>query len=159
MALIRVLVFFVLTSCAIASPWSWDEIRAGDPAFDSVHLVYRSPHTYPELRLELFRMGTGVEGFLSSVPLRLSSGAEDVMVCLLDSQGSLEERVVLFQGAMRLSLSSQMTERLVQGLLQGEMAELRVEGLSLRFSDPQGFRQVWERRASWWRNIKNPIAS
>lgn len=135
-------------------------MATGYTEFDSVRLVYRTAHVYPELRVELFRSASHVEAFLSLIPLKLHAESQGVKVALSDSQGTLEELLMPLRGAMRVKLSLAMTEKFIAALLREESPELCVEGVRQHHVETQGFLRAWNHEARWWHHaIKNPFSS
>lgn len=111
--------FGILAACSFTpSPWIADSIAAGDRSFDTSRLRYASSQIHPPLAFEMLRTGGQIEAYLSLNRFRLPS-IEPVKVFFTVEDQSFEEEILVHEGGMRLRLSSETTQWLIETLQDG----------------------------------------
>lgn len=119
MRLISNLLLLLASCSAPASHWTSESIAAGDSQFDLSRYTFRTS----ELGLELVKMGGEVKAFLTLTHYRFSGKP----ITLIFPDETLEEKPLLHQGKMRISLSPHLTERLIQALQRREKVSILVD--------------------------------
>jgi hypothetical protein len=126
---IKKLLFLIGVVFGCASPHSWtlNTIATGDPAFDCSRLIYASPQAYPPMAFELTKMGDQVEGFIHLTRFRFTSQPQ-VKVLFTIEEESFENWVPVNEGAMRIRLLPETTQRLIQALQEGHKVAILIDG-------------------------------
>ncbi|MGB7978031.1 MAG: hypothetical protein WCF19_02595 [Chlamydiales bacterium] len=128
-----------LLTAACSAPCSWqiDSIQTGNGAFDSSRLQYASTQAHCPMLFEMIKIGSRVEAFISLTHLRFTSDAQMKIVFTIDDQ-PLEDVVPVNEGAMRIRLLPQTTERIIQSLQEGKKIVILVDGFKETL-DPDQF--------------------
>ncbi|HSX10543.1 MAG TPA: hypothetical protein VLF94_02350 [Chlamydiales bacterium] len=122
----HLLLIALLVGCTKTNPWNIDSISAGDSRFNGARLRYISAQRHPSLIFEMLKVGEEVQAFLSLTRYRLSP---DCKTLVLTIHGEThEEAIVPHQGLMRVRLSSDTTNKLIQALQSGEKVDILVDG-------------------------------
>lgn len=147
--LFRVSILLFLCSCSTSSNnWQIDQISAGNPVYDSTRLRYASS---APITLEMLRVGNDIDAFLSLTRFRIKEGK--VKVHFTTPAGSFEDLALVHEGNMRVRLSQEATERLIDSLRNGEKVTILLDGFeqtlepgkfSRSFSEFLGERSFYE---------------
>lgn len=130
------LLLFFLTACASPSLWQLDSV----PLY--TRLLYHDPTSPSPLRFELIQHGEEITAYLNLTQHRLSA-CPSLPLKLLIRDEVYEEEHPLLEGRMRLRLSSQLTNKLIEALQNGTSVTLSLDGFeeTLRSESFTGFYQ------------------
>jgi len=98
--------------------WTVDSIAAGNRIFDVSRLRYCPPQSHSPLAFEMVKVGEQIEAFLTLTRFRLPA-TETAKVLFTIAGHSFEEYIPIHEGGMRLCLSSETTQQLIQALREG----------------------------------------
>ncbi len=117
----------IVYGCSTPHLWTLNTIATGDPAFDCSRLIYASKQAYPPMAFELVKMGDQVEGFIHLTRFRFTSQPQ-VKVLFTIAEESFENWVPVNEGAMRIRLIPETTQRLIQALQEGDKVAILIDG-------------------------------
>lgn len=138
--------FVSLSACTGSKNWQFDAISTGNSTFDSARLVYADSKLSP-LRLEFVRLESGIEAFLSLARHRLSISSkhpESIEAEFIIDQEKYVESLRLLEGRMRLRLSTELTEKLIQALQDGKEIGILIDGFEQKIT-PVYFSEFFEK--------------
>jgi len=134
----------LLGGCANApDPWHLDAIATGNPHYDSSRLVYNSPLSH--LKLEFLKTEKATAAYLFLQQHRFTPAADDPHSAeVFFTLGGMvfKESIHLREGRMRLKLSSEVTERIIFALQEGEQVAIVANGLKETI-DPGSFEAAY----------------
>ncbi len=128
--------FCLICSCSSSSSWQINTITAGDIAYDASRIRFISSQAHPPFIFEIIEFANEPRAFISLTRFRFTENP--VGVTLIIEGNSFEERAPVYEGAMRIKLSVEMTQRLVQALQDGHEVAILVDGFEERL-DPSQF--------------------
>ena len=134
----------LFSSCTISSPWTFDTILTQNKAFDSTRIVYSSLDS--PLRLELIQFEEGTEAFLSLSKYRFhptKHGYVDVLLEIDDEK--IHELTPILGGNMRVRLSPEQTEKLIQSLRQDSKVVILIDGFENKITSGHYFVKLYEK--------------
>lgn len=132
----------ILSGCSNASHWQVNSISAGDARFNSTRLRYASSQNYPPFLFEMFKFGDEIEAFLSLTKFRLSPDCSTLLVTI---QGTTyEEAITPHEGLMRVRLSLDTANLLIQALQRGEQVGILIDGFEETL-DPDQFSHAFSK--------------
>lgn len=154
--------FLILTlfvcGCTTTNNWSMDGIATGNSSFDSKRLRYHSTQAYPPLQFEIVRMGEQIEAFLSLTHFRLSE--DNVKIIFTVEDQTFEDLVAVHEGRMRVRLSTEVTQKIIQALQDGKKVAILLDGFEETL-DPTQFSSSFSKFAnegSFFQNLfKGPL--
>ena len=150
--------FLIAVSCTSSGPWELDAIAAGEKNFDSARLRYQDPSLSP-LRFEIGRTGDRLKAFLSLSRSKFNPSQEKndfVKVIFTFDQELKEEWIPLSQGNMKLRLSPEITEAIIETLQKGEKVGILVDSFEWTLSS-ENFPKFYEKLVSSSIFFENPI--
>lgn len=136
-ALLISLIVGISSSCSGPNSWAINTIATGDKTFDSSRLRYFSPQAHPPLAFEMIRIGNEIEAFIHLTRFRFTS-SEQVKVLITIAGETFEDALPVHEGAMRVRLSSETTQRLIQALQKGHEVAILIDGFEETL-DPKQF--------------------
>ena len=116
----------LLSGCSSPSAWSLHSIASGDIAFDSTRLSFISAEAHSPLVFELIQSSDRIESFIFLNRFRFTK--KELPVTLLIDNKTIEELLLVYEGAMRIKLSEAMTAELIQALQNGHEVIILVDG-------------------------------
>jgi len=146
----------IVSGCSTSqSLWTLDSIAAGD----SSRLRYRSLQAHPSLSFEMVRVGDQIEAFLSLTRFRFRS-AESTTIFFTLADQSFEDRVPIHEGGMRVRLSPETTQWLIQALQDGHQIGILLEDFEETL-DPSQFSRSFSQfltKGRFFQNLfKGPV--
>lgn len=127
--LINKLLFLMGIVCGCTSPHSWtlNTIATGDIAFDCSRLTHASAQAHPPIAFEMIKMGDQIEAFINLTRFRFTTQTQ-VKVLFTISGETFEDWVPVNEGAMRIRLLPETTQRLIQALQEGHKVVILIDG-------------------------------
>ena len=157
--LINCVLAFLVLGCEAANQWKVDGISAGDAAFDSTRLRFADRHRDTPLAFELFRTGDELQAYLNLHQFSWDASSKvPVVFHFGDEEKTIE--LPLLAGGMRLKISSEVTEKIIQTLHEGEKVSIIADGFEMTL-EPEYFSRNFDRflgkRALFQNLIKGPV--
>jgi hypothetical protein len=118
--------FLLFLGCSHSSSWVVNSITSGDLAFDFTRARFLSLTAHPILSFEIVRGKEESEAFISLNRFRFQK--DPVLVELIIDDEIFCDEVHVHEGAMRLKLSSKLSERIIQALQKGKEVAILVDG-------------------------------
>lgn len=150
---------FFLAGCASHTSWKYDTLAKESDSIGSARLLYSDPKSSSSIRFEMTRIGYQTTAYLNLIQHRLSQDSK-VAVSLYYENEIYEEEVPVLEGKMRLRLSQEMTERLIQALREGKQVKITADGFQETLQS-ESFNPLYQRlvkNGSFLQNIlKGPL--
>lgn len=127
----------IICACSAPSSWAVNAIESENEAFDFSRLRYLSTQAHPPVLFEMIKMGDRIESFISLTRFRFTS-RDQIKILFTIGEESFEDSVPVLEGAMRVKLTLQTTEKLIQALQDGHKIVILVDGFEETL-DPDRF--------------------
>jgi len=156
------LALILLLSSCMTGPthWSVDAIAAGDRIFNSSRMRYTSTQggEHPIL-FEMVRVGDRIEAYISLTRFKLRSKKIAKVCFTIDSQ-TFEDSIPVHEGGMRLTLSEETTQKLIQALQMGHKIAILLDDFE-EVLEPNEFSRSFDKfvgEAGFFQNVfKGPV--
>ena len=155
--LIDLALVLFLSACSGPALWEVDSIMAGDLSFDSSKMTFCSPEAHPPLNFALIRFGNEIGAFLTLNRFHFTSDTARVILEIEDE--IFEDLAAVYEGRMRLKLSSESTKKVIQSLQDGKEVVILVDGFREKL-EPSQFSLRFGRFSqggSFFNFIKGPL--
>lgn len=155
----RFFVLLLLSGCLSPSSWYIDAIAAGDLDFDSARLCYLEQERTTPLNFELLRIGQEVLAYLSLSQFRFqptSALCSEIEAKFQIREKTFYETLPVLEGKMRLRLSSEMTERVIHALQEGQEIVILIDGFEKRLK-AESFSKMYDKWVGSAAFLNNPI--
>lgn len=128
------------SACTAQSSWEINTISTGDTVFDSSRLRFCFSNS--PLSIEFVKFADHTDIFLNLSYFRFSQSL--LPISFIIEENLLEEPVSVYEGRMRIKISEQMSNRLIQALQIGKKIDILVDGFHERL-DPDQFPAAYSR--------------
>lgn len=118
------LISAAICSCTTSQNWTCETLPG---AIDSSRLTYISKEPHNPLRFEMLKIGKEVEVFISLERFHFISNNK-VTVEFKIGEESFEDLVAVHEGRMRIRLHSEISEKIIQALQDGQEVVIVVDG-------------------------------
>jgi hypothetical protein len=145
---------FILFSCTSSPLWKLDAIGANEKEFNSARLQYAQGNSISPLHFEIIRMGDKVESYLHLSHQHFSKSLTNVHFIFENEKN--EEFIPVLEGAMKLKLNSEMTQKIIASLQKGEKVSILVEDFE-RVLSPELFSKNYEKLLGSAIFFQNPV--
>lgn len=134
------------SSCSHPQQWAFQRIDAGDQQFNSTKLTYHSQDPINGIDLELMQTPNLLRSYLNVHSLPIPSLKDDpkataVNLCIGDNTYQFLAR--RHEGGQRLVLPQEMTEKIIEGLLQHLPLKIKVPGYAVVI-EAEGFEEKFQ---------------
>lgn len=119
------LLLFAFWGCSSPSSWVLSSLASGDLAFDFTRARFISLTAHPILSFEIVKGSEQSEAFISLNRFRFQT--DPILVELTIGEETFSEEVPVHEGAMRLKLPPESTNRIIQALQEGREVAILVD--------------------------------
>jgi hypothetical protein len=127
----------LIGGCSSHTSWDISTIESGNKAFNSSRLRYLSTQAHPPILFEMIKIEDQIESFISLTRFKFNS-TDKIKIIFYVSEESFEDYVPVHEGAMRVRLTHNITEKLIQALQDGRKIAILVDGFEETL-DPEQF--------------------
>lgn len=133
----------IFVSCSeINQPWKFDAIATQNKVFDSSRITYFDPINSP-LHFEIIHSDTGLNAFISLTKYQFRTSEEGYLHIDFEIDGmKYEDSLPLLEGGMRLCLSQDRTQALINSLCNGKKVTILVDGFEQSIT-PNQFKNLY----------------
>lgn len=130
---VHISLFLLLWGCAQESSWAFQAIPTTDD-FYFTKLISKDSD-FSSLELEFFSNTDKIDAFLSLKTGSISGSIKTLSIYTDDKK--IDETAFVLKGGMKLKLSDQATQFIIESLLEGKKIDILLDGFSKRLEPDQ----------------------